>query len=479
MKILVVLFLFSISAILHAQWQSDMRLTNDPNISYTANGNAWTLAKTSNYLNIIWRDTRHVHTEIYYKRSSDNGSSWTADIRLTDFNAQKFTPAIAGSSQTLHAVWSDWRVGDEEIYYKRSSDEGASWGPDTRLSNALERSLYPSIAVSGQNVYVVWQDYRDGPTEIYYKSSTNDGLTWSADIKLSNTWGTSDRPSIAVSGQNIYVVWQDLSFGGNKTCYKRSTNNGINWSADTNICTVQADALDPCISAFGSNVSIVWSDRRHGGTEIYFKNSSNGGASWNSELRLTDDPAFSDRPSITVSGGNVHIVWTDTRFGNDEILYKQSTDAGINWGPDIRLTNSAGGSTASSVITSGNNVYVGWYDGRDGNPEVYFKRNPTGNLTGISTINSEIPNSYILVQNYPNPFNPSTRIQFAVPKQSRVLLKIYDITGRVIETSMNNTISAGNYEYVFDSKNLSSGIYYYSLYSDGKLIDTKKMVLLK
>jgi len=84
---------------------------------------------------------------------------------------------------------------------------------------------------------------------------------------------------------------------------------------------------------------------------------------------------------------------------------------------------------------------------------------------GIKSISSEIPKSFLLSQNYPNPFNPATYIRFDIPKQSFVKLFVYDITGRVIATPVNEELKPGSYEVDFDGNNLSSGIYYYTLSS--------------
>ena len=77
-------------------------------------------------------------------------------------------------------------TGTDEIYYKRSTDAGVNWGTDTRLTNNTADSWYPSVAVSGSVVHVVWDDNRDGNSEIYYKRSTDAGVNWGADTRLTN-----------------------------------------------------------------------------------------------------------------------------------------------------------------------------------------------------------------------------------------------------------------------------------------------------
>lgn len=96
---------------------------------------------------------------------------------------------------------------------------------------------------------------------------------------------------------------------------------------------------------------------------------------------------------------------------------------------------------------------------------------------GIHQISSIIKD-FILNQNYPNPFNPTTKINFAIPKSDYVSLRVYDILGREVKVLVSENLSAGEYEVDFDAKNLSSGMYYYSLRA-GEFVSVKKMVLVK
>lgn len=92
---------------------------------------------------------------------------------------------------------------------------------------------------------------------------------------------------------------------------------------------------------------------------------------------------------------------------------------------------------------------------------------------------SNIPKIYKLYQNYPNPFNPSTKIKFEIKKTSFVNIKLYDITGKSIYVLTDKEYKPGVYEIEFNGANYSSGVYFYSLFADEILIDTKKMILMK
>jgi len=99
-----------------------------------------------------------------------------------------------------------------------------------------------------------------------------------------------------------------------------------------------------------------------------------------------------------------------------------------------------------------------------------------GTLVGNN--GSLLPSKYELNQNYPNPFNPVTKINFALPKRAYVSLKIYNTLGKEVAVLVSETKAAGYYTIDFNGSDLSSGVYYYRLESEG-FMDVKKMILVK
>jgi hypothetical protein len=99
-------------------------------------------------------------------------------------------------------------------------------------------------------------------------------------------------------------------------------------------------------------------------------------------------------------------------------------------------------------------------------------------ITGIGNEVASIPQVYSLDQNFPNPFNPTTKINFSIPKQGHVSLKIYDVLGKEIMTLVNENRTAGNYAVEFNGGNLASGAYFYRIEA-GDFRDIKRMILIK
>ncbi len=90
-----------------------------------------------------------------------------------------------------------------------------------------------------------------------------------------------------------------------------------------------------------------------------------------------------------------------------------------------------------------------------------------------------MPSKFSLSQNYPNPFNPTTKINFEIPKDSKVTMQVYDMTGRLMASLIDNqSYQAGYHTIELNGVNLSSGTYFYRI-SAGEFVQTKKMTLIK
>ncbi len=156
-------------------------------------------------------------------------------------------------------------------------------------------------------------------------------------------------------------------------------------------------------------------------------------------------------------------------YDNDKLVVKVSTNGGATF-PYI-IFNRQGSNLATAPDNSSSFVPSSGQWGT-------FSISLNAALTGVKPISSEIPLKFELYQNYPNPFNPTTTIKFALAKPGKVSVIVYDLTGRIIDVLINQQLEPGNYEYLLNAENYSSGIYFYRLNTD-YFNDTKKMVVLK
>ena len=125
------------------------------------------------------------------------------------------------------------------------------------------------------------------------------------------------------------------------------------------------------------------------------------------------------------------------------------------------------GQVARLAVNIASDIHIFWRD------TVSIAMTPVG----IENFQN-IPSRYALEQNYPNPFNPETRISFSISKAGKTKLALYNILGQEINVLINEFLVPGKYEYVFDARNLPSGVYLYTLKS-GNFNDVKKMILMR
>lgn len=459
------------------QWEPDVRLTFDPGASWMPISSCKPIVTNGDSVHLVWQDFRDNNAEIYYKRSTDGGTTWGADTRLSNALGNSYDPSMALSGSFVHVVWSDYRDGSDivEIYYKRSEDGGSTWGEDTRLTYDDSYAESPSIAIEDSVIHLVWYDYRNATgTEIYYKRSTDEGLTWGPDSRLTTNPSYSGFPSIAVSDQAVHVVWEDYRDGNGEVYYKRSDNGGLNWGADTQLTNEPADSWDPVVAVHDSVVHIVWMDMRDGGAyEVYYKRSTDGGITWGPDTRLTNAVASSEYPTIVVSGAMVHVVWGDKRDMNYEIYYKRSENAGLTWKEDTRLTNAFGESNFPFVAVSDSAAHVIWRENRDGNTEIYYKRNPTGNVpVGIGTDLISVAWQQFTI--YPNPASSTVHIHIQNYRTKRSFLTIRNILG---ETLITRTIRKE--EAIVDVSTLPNGVYFVGIETPHKQAEFRKLIIRK
>lgn len=155
-----------------------------------------------------------------------------------------------------------------------------------------------------------------------------------------------------------------------------------------------------------------------------------------------------------------------TQGGKTEYKYGASYEGMENVEPNAPLDNEAGfGANHSFVLKDFGNIF-----------EIQDVWSTL--LTSVEKVDNTIPSSFTLSQNYPNPFNPTTTIQYQLPKEGFVTLKVYNSIGQEVATVINKTQSAGTYNVTFDPYGLSSGMYFYQLSTNNQTI-TKKMMFVK
>jgi hypothetical protein len=257
---------------------------------------------------------------------------------------------------------------------------------------------------------------------------------------------------------------KNMGFNLGSSGMKKTTNGCVNWFAIPNETYSGIQFVDSLIGWK------CWDS---------IKKTTNGGMNWFSQ----------QMPNLPHSfiGSSIYVINKDTVWlVGDQALYAplyKTTDGGLNWGYQradtsvhitiynyIQFINNKIGWAYSTYYSSGIHTTTG------GSDTTFF--------TGMKLLENFVPSGYTLGQNYPNPFNPVTKIPYELKEPSYIVLKVYDITGRMVKELVNGNWGTAKYIADFDASGLSSGIYFYrieitSQSTTEKFIDSKKMILLK
>ena len=178
----------------------------------------------------------------------------------------------------------------------------------------------------------------------------------------------------------------------------------------------------------------------------------------------------------TVNGNNVSLNWSTSSELNNMSFEIERTVSGKGEWSGVGTVEGSGTTTEvrnysfeDKALASGRYEYRLKQVDYNGNFEYHF-------LSGEVIIG--VPAEFSLSQNYPNPFNPSTKINFDIPANTLVILKVYDITGNEVKTLVNEQRNAGSYSVNFSGADLSSGVYIYRLQA-GQFTASKRMTFIK
>jgi len=284
-----------------------------------------------------------------------------------------------------------------------------------------------------------------------------------------DSWQVSGN--IFDSALDVYTVWDwsDMRYTAN-----------LMWKDDN--LFMYMTVIDDYINAEGG-------DFNYDGVEIYFDADNSKGDVYDGidDLQLRFNVGETETSQIDVGYGNGTPNWGFVTDGIDYVVEETAIgwdlevsftlgdlqiSPGDEFGFDIQLND-------ADEETRGNNMIRWWSDSNDEWQNAsYFG---TVNLVAGTAVEQDAPavvSTFKLNQNYPNPFNPSTNISYSIAKMSPVTLTVYNLMGEQIATLVDEVKPAGEYNVSFDASNLTSGVYLYTLNTDGKVF-TNKMMLMK
>ncbi|CAE6797016.1 sialidase family protein [Nitrospira defluvii] len=225
----------------------------------------------------------------------------------------------------IYAAWQDYRRNQADIYFAKSIDGGKTFTENLRVNDDVGRAgqLYPSLAVdAGGTIYLAWHDFRKGNQDIYFSRSTDGGKTFSRNVRVNDDPGTDGQfnPSLAVDdGGAVYVAWHDLREGQADIYFARSIDGGQTFSPNRKLNDDRGETYQfhPSLGAGVTGaVAVAWEDYRNGQADIYLAYSADGGNTFRPNVRVNSDRRPADHLHAGLAVGahkELMVIWEDQR----------------------------------------------------------------------------------------------------------------------------------------------------------------------
>jgi ligand-binding sensor domain-containing protein len=399
--------------------------------------------------------------------SNDNGISWNRMIK-----------GITNPHVRALAYYKKKLIAGIDCGIYLSNDNGEIWIP---IDKDLVEPYVVCFAMSNTTLYAVRMNTATMPTSAIL--NTEDGMNW-----------TKVETGLIIQS---LAVRDTIIFAGTINGVFRSTNSGNSWMAINNGLTDVVNTL------------AISGQYLYAGTYSGVFRSNNDGASWTPINDGLIEPYIS---TLISSGPNIYAgtfnsgifisrvddtSWTAINSGltNLQIRSLIASDTNIFAGTEgggVFLSKNNGASWnaintgltyfhVNSLALSDSYLFAGTYYGTDvGAPaDVGVWRCLLTDInTSVSKTRDKNPQDFVIQQNYPNPFNSTTTIEFSLPKNLAVSLKIYDVLGHEITTLVSEKLNSGSYMKTWNASNIPSGVYFYRLQA-GPYMETKKLILLK
>lgn len=338
-----------------------------------------------------------------------------------------------------------------------STNSGQSWNirsefPSSALGVISMRFLTPHTGVA-----VVRTVPLPGEGSSVIKT-TDGGYSW-FDSYLSPDAGLS----------NIYCFDSLRYFvagGGFPAVIARTTNGGTNWTS----LEIQNTGIYDI--SFMNSLTGICSGNHLGATGKILK-TTDGGNIWFDDGVIYEFSYFINVEMLFGTGDGIITGAQTNIFGEiTSLLIKRTSNGGETW-TDFNQT------TSFNLLVNSRMIDRNYWFASGGLLEAKMFRTSNGGVTFENSVAQAHASTHRLNQNFPNPFNPESNIVFEMSNPGFVMLKVFDTLGKEVRVLVSGNKDRGSHSVRFESNDLPSGIYFYSLLIDGEVIDTKSMILMK
>lgn len=344
------------------EWSEPEQLTSDVAQDYSSS----IMQDASGKIWVIWtKDKPSTLGDIWYITSTDGGANWTPEDILVNDTLQE-APRTNMFQDSTGRIWVVWTSGqyspriDWDIYYITSEDGGEHWSIREKLTPGSEDDGSPSlIEVSGE-VWIVFNKQPSSNKIWYYKLSIED-------LERTGPYNVSTESSARVvtpcamvdSTGRIWLVWTQHG----DVHYKTSIDNGTSWSSDKHvIATANTETLPYIVEDNFGNVTVFY-NIYDGGTpdDIGYRTSGDGGINWSNQKMAVSDAHTNTSPYAAFFDYRIWVLWSSDKSGNIDLWLTKTEpgrmSASVDIDPDT-LNLKSNGQWITAYITLPNGSLV-------------------------------------------------------------------------------------------------------------------------
>ncbi len=281
-------------------------------------------------------------------------------------------PTAVANRGDVWLAWQDGRDGAYEIYAAQYGPDGMRKSGPTRVSTTMDPSVAPKLASASATLGLVWQE-EGARTRVLLAVIGSSGVRGPFTVD-GGTMGNASEPAITAVGDRFLIAWSDERHG-DREIYARSADAQGALGEEARVTNQDGFSSSPALAPHGDGAGLVWLDgRNRSDGEVFFVDVDARGKPRGEPTRVTSTDGGVYLPAAAAGSGAFFFVWNDLRGETDEIYTATVDDAGKLRGDPVRLSGMTVASGYPSVVFDGSGFAVSFYDGRLGSNELYYAR---------------------------------------------------------------------------------------------------------
>lgn len=349
------------------------RLTEHDGYSWGAS-----LVWTGTELAMAWSDNMVDTSQIYFARLDVDGTLLMEPVAVSDSWLSE-EPSLAWTGSEFAVAWQEGvQVGAEDSRYRISFVRFAADGTvasTENLTDAADFARLPSLIWTGTEFGVAWSDSRPSEDQYhtYFNRVSTAGIALGDDLRVSDNateWFT--RPSVVWTGTEYAAVWSEPIAGNYEIWFARISSAGAVIGSPRRVLGVTGQfCMNSRLVATESGFGMTWSD----GLGVYFALLTDEGALDGDTLILTDEESdITSAAAVVWTGSEFGVVWNDFRDSDDDLYFTRISAEGIELIDHVEISQGPRHSLVPSIAWTGSEYTMVWSDFRFGNNEILYAR---------------------------------------------------------------------------------------------------------